>query len=197
MLICVGSQSAIDRNDQNITIKVKSNSMPDEEPEGSCTVRDYWDGQLQQKFYPFTEKQRLFNCKYFGPITPLPTGGEVPSAVVSQGNIVGTIGGHPFEASLACASLTNWYQDSCADPADPNMCSFQLAQLFLKQGLPYPRVEVREYGRCLGYKTDCQIDGDRISKGIPKIIRNPAGSDNVNATRYGFTKSLGVTIGKL
>jgi hypothetical protein len=102
--------------------------MPDMQPEGSCTVRDYRDGQLQQKFYPFTDEEHLFNCEYFGPVTPLPTGVQVPSAVVSQGNITGTIGGHPFKANLACASLTNWYQDSCLDAADPATCSFQLAQ---------------------------------------------------------------------
>ncbi len=111
--------------------------MPDQEPEGSCTVRDYMGGQLQQKFYPFTEEEHLFNCEYFGPITTLPTGVQVPSAVVSQDNIVGTIGGHPFEANLACASLTNWYQDSCLDAADPATCSFQLAQPHITS---HPRV---------------------------------------------------------
>lgn len=110
---------------------------PDMQPEGSCTVRDYMGGQLQQKFYPFTDEEHLFNCEYFGPITPLPTGVQVPSAVVSQGNIVGTIGGHPFEANLACASLTNWYQDSCLDAADPATCSFQLAQPHITS---HPRV---------------------------------------------------------
>jgi len=114
--------------------------MPDMQPEGTCTVRDFWQGDLQKEYYPFTEEDHLFNCEYFGPLTPLPTGDIVPSAVVSEGNIVGTIGGHPFEAKLACASLTNWYQDSCADPEDPETCSFQLAQPFLNQGLPYPRV---------------------------------------------------------
>ena len=110
------------------------------QPDGSCTVRDYFGGTLQDDFYPFTEEEHLFNCEYFGPVSPLPTGDMVPSSVVSQGNIVGTIGGHPFEAKLACASLTNWYQDSCSDPADPASCTFQLAQPFLSQGLPYPRV---------------------------------------------------------
>ncbi len=116
--------------------------QPDMQLEGTCTVRDYWKGGLQQDFYPFTEEDHLFNCEYFGPLTPLPTptGDMVPSAVVSEGNIVGTIGGHPFEAKLACASLTNWYQDSCDDPANPQSCSFQLAQPFLSKGLPFPRI---------------------------------------------------------
>jgi hypothetical protein len=114
--------------------------QPDAPADGSCTVRDYFGGSLQDSFYPFTEEEHLFNCEYFGPVSPLPTGDMVPSAVVSQGNIVGTIGGHPFEAKLACASLTNWYQDSCSDPSDPTSCTFQLAQPFLGQGLPYPRV---------------------------------------------------------
>ncbi len=60
--------------------------------------------------------------------------------MISQGEITGTIGGHEFTATLLCASLSNWYQDSCADPEDPTTCSFQLAQPFLKQGLPFPRV---------------------------------------------------------
>jgi hypothetical protein len=109
-------------------------------PDGSCTVRDYLDGKLQDMFYPFTEEDHLFNCEYFGPFAPLPTGDMVPSSVASEGSIVGTIDGHPFEANLMCASLTNWYQDSCSDPNDPNTCSYQLAQPFLAQGLPYPRV---------------------------------------------------------
>ena len=114
--------------------------QPDMPDDGSCTVRDYFGGELQEKFYPFTEEEHLFNCEYFGPITPLPTGDMVPSAVVSQGDIVGTVGGHPFEAKLACASLTNWYHHSCSDTADHTSCAFQLAQPFLSQGLPYPRV---------------------------------------------------------
>jgi hypothetical protein len=109
-------------------------------PDGSCAVRDYLDGELQNDFYPFTKEDHLFNCEYFGPFTPLPTGDLVPSSVVSEGEIVGTIGGHPFEATLLCASLTNWYQDSCLDPENPQTCSFQLAQPFLSQGLPFPRV---------------------------------------------------------
>jgi len=111
--------------------------QPDMQPEGTCTVRDYWDGDLQEAFYPFTEEEHLFNCEYFGPLATLPTGVQVPSAVVSQGNIVGTIGGHPFEASLACASLTNWYQDSCTEPDNPMSCTFQMAQPFITT---HPRV---------------------------------------------------------
>jgi hypothetical protein len=107
-------------------------------PDGSCAVKDYLDGRLQDMFYPFTEEEHLFNCDYFGPLTPLPTGALVPSSVI--GAISGTIDGHPFEADLRCASLTNWYQDSCTDPDDPSTCTFQLAQPFLAQGLPYPRV---------------------------------------------------------
>jgi len=107
-------------------------------PDGSCAVRDYWDGALQEAFYPFTIDDHLFNCEYFGPEAPLPTGDMVPSSVT--GEITGTIGGHEFTATLLCASLTNWYQDSCADPKDPSTCSFQLAQPFLSQGLPFPRV---------------------------------------------------------
>ena len=109
-------------------------------PDGSCAVRDYLDGALQEFFYPFTIEDHLFNCEYFGPLAPLPTGDKVPSSVISQGEITGTIGGHAFRATLLCASLTNWYQDSCADPADPTTCSFQLAQPFLMKGLPFPRI---------------------------------------------------------
>ena len=105
-----------------------------------CTVRDYWGNELQEAFYPFTQEDHLFNCEYFGPFTPLPNGDVVPSAVVSQEQITGTIGGYPFSATLHCASLTNWYQDSCTDPTDPMTCSFQLAQPFLSMGLPFPRV---------------------------------------------------------
>ncbi|MFY9972784.1 MAG: hypothetical protein WAK53_00900, partial [Chromatiaceae bacterium] len=109
-------------------------------PDGSCAVRDYLDGALQEVFYPFTIEDHLFNCEYFGPATPLPTGDLVPSSVISQGEITGTIGGHAFTATLLCASLTNWHQDSCADPNDPSTCSFQLAQPFLSKGLPFPRI---------------------------------------------------------
>jgi hypothetical protein len=114
-------------------------------PDGSCAVRDYLDGLLQEAFYPFTVEDHLFNCEYFGPMTPLelPTGElvEVPSSVA--GEISGTIDGHDFTATLLCASLTNWYQDSCTNPDDPMSCTFQLAQPFLS--LPeredfYPRV---------------------------------------------------------
>jgi len=124
--------------------------------EGACAVRDYAGGRLQEKFYPFTEEEHLFNCEYFeqfdslmeglapGDLIPLQIGEydpiAVPSSVASIGNIVGTIDGHPFEAKLLCASLTNWYQDSCADPANPESCTFQLAQPFLMKGLPFPRV---------------------------------------------------------
>ena len=111
-----------------------TNDMPED---GSCTVRDYWGGELQEEFYPFTEEEHLFNCEYFGPLTTLPTGVQVPSAVVSDGDIVGTIDGHAFTAKLACASLTNWYQDSCTDPDNPMSCTFQLAQPFITT---HPRV---------------------------------------------------------
>ena len=78
-------------------------------PDGTCTVRDYFDGELQEMFYPFTKENRLFNCEYFGGAIPMPFG-DVPSSVATddENPIVGTIGGHPFEASLMCASLTNW-----------------------------------------------------------------------------------------
>jgi hypothetical protein len=109
-------------------------------PDGTCAVRDYLDGALQEAFYPFTIEDHLFNCEYFGELAPLPTGDLVPSSVISQGEITGTIGGHAFTATLLCASLTNWYQDSCADPDDPSTCSFQLAQPFLAKGLPFPRI---------------------------------------------------------
>ncbi len=111
--------------------------MPSEE---ACAVRDYWDGWLQEKYYPFTIEDHLFNCEVFGALTPLPGLGPVPSSVVSQGDITGTIGGHTYTGTLLCASQTNWYQDSCEDPEDPTTCTFQLAQPFLKQDLPFPRV---------------------------------------------------------
>lgn len=143
--------------------------MPDMQPEGTCTVRDYWEGDLQQAFYPFTEQEHLFNCEYFGPLTPLPIGVQVPSAVVSESNIVGTIGGHAFEAKLACASLTNWYQDSCADPADPESCSFQLAQPFLAQSLPFPRVT--EVSIIDGVIT---VDNGRRTREVPIVMATRA-----------------------
>ena len=107
---------------------------------GSCPVQEYWGGELQKAFYPFTLEDHLFNCDYFGDLTPLPTGDMVPSWVVSEGEITGTIDGNAFSATLYCASMTNWYQDSCVDPEDPTTCTFQLAQPFLSQGLPFPRV---------------------------------------------------------
>ena len=119
--------------------------MPDPKmTDGSCTVPKFWDGELQEAFYPFTKEEHLFNCEFFGPMSPLPTGDMVPSAVVSQDKITGTIGGHHFEAKLSCASLTNWYQDSCVDPDNVGNpmaeCSFQLKQPFMMMGLPFPRI---------------------------------------------------------
>lgn len=108
------------------------------EVDGSCAVKDHMDGDLQERFYPFTEEEHLFNCDYFGPWTPLPNGVSVPSSVT--GTISGTIDGYPFEADLLCASLTNWYQDSCSNPDDPSTCAFQLAQPMLSMGLPLPRI---------------------------------------------------------
>jgi len=117
---------------------------------GPCAVRDFWVGELQEEFYPFTKEDHLFNCDYFEGVAPyygtavtLPNGAVVPSSVVSQDEIIGTIGGHPFSAKLYCASQTNWYQDSCLDPNDPMTCKFQLAQPFLTppdEGSFYPRV---------------------------------------------------------
>lgn len=107
-------------------------------PDGTCTVRDYFDGELQERFYPFTENDHLFNCEVFGGAIPMPFG-DVPSSVATAEPIVGTIGGYPFEADLMCASLTNWYQEFCSDPSVPENC-FQIAQPFLMQGLPFPRV---------------------------------------------------------
>ncbi len=109
-------------------------------PDGSCAVRDYFDGELQDKFYPFTKEDHLFNCEVFGAAIPMPFG-DVPSSVATDVNvpIVGTIGGHQFEASLMCASLTNWYQKFCPDPSDKETC-FQMAQPFLNFEQPLPRV---------------------------------------------------------
>jgi hypothetical protein len=107
-------------------------------PDGTCTVRDYFDGELQAMFYPFTEQDHLFNCEVFGPAIPMPFG-DVPSSVASIESIVGTIDGHPFEANLMCASLTNGYQEWCPDPSDRAEC-FQLAQPFMGFEQPYPRV---------------------------------------------------------
>ena len=111
---------------------------PEVEP-GACPVRDYLDGELQQAFYPFTIEDHPFNCETADFVT-LPVVGPVPTWVVSEGEITGTIGGNAFSATLYCASLTNWYQDYCTDPSNPSTCSFQLAQPFLGKGLPFPRV---------------------------------------------------------
>jgi len=139
--------------------------QPDMPADESCTVRDYLGGELQEEFYPFTEEEHLFNCE-FGPLTTLPTGVQVPSAVVSQGDIVGTIGGHPFKANLACASLTNWYQDSCADPADPTSCTFQMAQPFITT---HPRVtEVSIFDGVI------TVDAGRRSKEVPIVMATRA-----------------------
>ena len=107
-------------------------------PDGTCTVRDYLGGELQERLYPFTQEDHLFNCEVFGGAIPMPFG-DVPSSVATAEPIVGTIDGYPFEADLMCASLTNWYQEFCADPAVPEDC-YQIAQPFLMQGLPFPRV---------------------------------------------------------
>jgi hypothetical protein len=107
-------------------------------PDGSCAVRDYFGGELQKMFYPFTEEDHLFNCEVFGPAIPMPFG-DVPSSVATDAPIVGTIDGHPFEASLMCASLTNWYQKFCPDPGDTENC-FQMAQPFINFDQPFPRV---------------------------------------------------------
>ncbi|MGB5297234.1 MAG: hypothetical protein WBN48_00725 [Thiogranum sp.] len=140
--------------------------QPDMPADESCTVRDYMGGELQEEFYPFTEEEHLFNCEFFGPLATLPTGVQVPSAVVSQGNIVGTIGGHAFEAKLACASLTNWYQDSCADPNDPTSCTFQMAQPFITT---HPRVtEVSIFDGVIS------VDRGRKTKEIPIVMATRA-----------------------
>jgi hypothetical protein len=84
-----------------------------------------------------------FNCEVFGDTMPLRIGDlevQVPTSVRSEGTISGTIGGHPFSADLYCASLTNWYERFCNDPADPGAPCFQLAQPMLAKGLPFPRV---------------------------------------------------------
>ena len=140
--------------------------QPDMPADESCTVRDYMGGELQEEFYPFTEEEHLFNCEFFGPLATLPTGVQVPSAVVSQGNIVGTIGGHAFEAKLACASLTNWYQNSCADPNDPTSCTFQMAQPFITT---HPRVtEVSIFDGVIS------VDRGRKTKEIPIVMATRA-----------------------
>ena len=114
-------------------------------PGGACAVKDYWGGWLQKKYYPFTIDDHLFNCEVFGDATPLPQLGEdvwVPSSVASEGDVTGTIGGHSFTGTLLCASLTNWYDEFCEDPFDPEKPCFQLAQPFfnLIDRDPYPRV---------------------------------------------------------
>lgn len=110
-------------------------------PDGSCAVRDYWEGELQKRFYPFTSEDHQFNCEVFGEYTPLPTGDLVPSSVRSESNITGTIGGHPFSADLLCASQTNWYAHFCEDPSDDTKPCFQLAQPFFNvPNGPFPRV---------------------------------------------------------
>ena len=52
--------------------------------EGACAVKDYWDGELQEAFYPFTIEDHKFNCEVSGENVKLPVG-EVPSSVASQG----------------------------------------------------------------------------------------------------------------
>jgi len=109
--------------------------------EGACAVRDYWDGWLQENFYPFTIEDHQFNCEVFGDAAPLPNGDWVPSSVVSEGEITGTIGGHAYTGTLLCASLTNWYAHFCPEGPTEKSC-FQLAQPFfnLIDRDPYPRV---------------------------------------------------------
>ena len=65
--------------------------------------------------------------------------------------------------------MTNWYQDSCADPEDPETCSFQLAQPFLKQGLPFPRVtEVSVFDGVIS------VDNGRRTKEVPIVMATRA-----------------------
>jgi hypothetical protein len=136
---------------------------------GACAVRDYMDNSLQEAFYPFTEEEHLFNCEVFGDTVDLPVVGTVPTSVASQQGITGTIGGHTFEADLYCASLTNYYQDSCVDPEDPTTCTFQLAQPFLSQGLPFPRVtEVSVFDGVI------TVDSGRRSKEVPIVMATRA-----------------------
>lgn len=116
--------------------------MPEatEEEPNACAVRDFWDGELQDTFYPFTKEDHELNCAVFGSTVQLTPDIAVPSSVVSQGEIVGTIGPYEFSATLYCASLTNWYADYCPDPSATDGSCFQLAQPFMKMGLPFPRV---------------------------------------------------------
>jgi len=114
-----------------------------ESEEGACAVPAYWGGELQAAFYPFTIEDHLFNCEVSGDVMPLscaPDAPMVPTSVRSEGQITGTIDGHSFSATLYCASLTNYYEQFCENPCDPDATCFQLAQPFLKQGLPFPRV---------------------------------------------------------
>ena len=60
------------------------------EPE-SCPVRDYWDGELQEMFYPFTIEDHLLNCEFADFLT-LPVVGMVPTWVVSEGEDPGMPG---------------------------------------------------------------------------------------------------------
>ena len=88
------------------------------EMDGSCAVRDYWAGTLQEEFYPFTLEGHLFNCEVSGEFTKFPIKDDtgtiidfalLPSSVKNaEGTVVaGTIGDYPFEGSLQCATLTN------------------------------------------------------------------------------------------
>jgi hypothetical protein len=105
------------------------------EIDGTCTVRDYLDGDLQKAFYPFTVDDHLFNCDARidedgdGFITLPVINAAVPVSV--KGQVSGTIGGLDFSADLYCASLTNNYQ---------NFPGFGLAQPFLMRDLPFPRI---------------------------------------------------------
>jgi hypothetical protein len=100
-------------------------------PDGSCAVRDYWEGSLQTAFYPYTISDHQFNCEIFGELTQLPNGLLLPASVESDGNISGTIGGNLFSGKLLSASQTNWYANFCEDPYDVNKPCLQLAQPFL------------------------------------------------------------------
>ncbi len=140
--------------------------------DGACGVRDYWDGELQERYYPFTVDEHRFNCEVFGDATPLPTGDLVPSSVASETEISGTIGGHPFSGTLLCASLTNWYESSCTDPLDPDSPCFQLQQPFFKPfpDDPYSRVtEVSIFDGTLAVEGR----GGRVSE-VPLLIATRA-----------------------
>ena len=159
------------------------------EVDGSCAVKDFLGGRLQEMFYPFTEEEHLFNCDYFGLWTPLPSDNAmwsevaVPSSV--SGVISGTIDGFPFEADLLCASMTNWYQDYCADPDDPQTCSFQLAQPFLKMGKPFPSItEVSVF--------DGIVENDK-GKGIPIVMATRASGIMHEADLASFEVGASIT----